>query len=145
VPHLIAILEDDPGRTAEMRRCVDLLGGTAECAFAESAPGMIALLDDVGPAVSLVSLDHDLRPLRDPEGPSRDAGTGMEVADWLAGREVYCPILVHTSDNLAASGMVRVMEEAGARAERIVPGGDLAWVEASWLPAVLRALPDGGG
>ncbi|MHC4248654.1 MAG: cyclic-phosphate processing receiver domain-containing protein [Planctomycetota bacterium] len=144
MPHLIAILEDDPGRTAEMRRCVDILGGTAECVFAESAPGMMAVLEDIGPAVSLVSLDHDLRPLSDADGKSRAAGTGMEVAEWLAECGAYCTILVHTSDNLAARGMVSAMELAGVKAERIVPWGDLEWVEASWLPAVLRALPDDG-
>jgi hypothetical protein len=94
--------------------------------------------------VSLISLDYDLRNLRGPDGKARHAGTGMDVADWLAGRRSTCPVIVHTSSGHAARAMVSRMEASGMRPERIAPRGGLDWVEASWLPAVLEVLfPDG--
>lgn len=143
--HVIAILEDDPGRVVEMRRCVALLGGSAECVFRDNAPDMIALLERRAAEtalVSLISLDHDLGPNREIEGESIDPGTGRDVADWLAGNGPTSPVLVHSSNGFAARGMVFVLEEAGRRTDRIVPYCDLDWVEASWLPAVLNMLPD---
>jgi hypothetical protein len=141
VPHLIAILEDDPRRVAEMRRCVALLGGSAECVFRASAPDMIALLEERASETALVSLDHHLVSVVDSEGRLVHPGTGSDVAEWIAARGPACPVLVHTSSSYGARDMLRLLEAAGLRAERITPHSGLGWVEASWLPAVIERLP----
>jgi len=142
VPHFIAILEDDPRRAAEMRRCVETLDGWAECAFRATATEMIALLEERASETALVSLDHDLGPNREIGGEVIDPGTGRDVADWLARNGPVRPVIVHSSNGFAARGMVFVLDDAGYRTERIVPWGDLGWVEASWLPVVTEMLPD---
>ena len=106
---------------------------------------MIALLAERASETTLVSLDHDLKALRDADGKWRDAGTGRDVADWLARNGPACPVIVHSSNGFAARCMVLVLDDAGYRTERIVPWGDLDWVEASWLPAVIEMLPAGSG
>ncbi len=138
---LIAILEDDPRRVTEMRRCVEILGGIVECAIRASAPDMIALLKERASETALISLDHHLVSVVDPEGRLVHAGTGSDVAEWLARGGPVCPVLVHTSSSYGARDMLRLLEGAGLRAERITPHSGLGWVEASWLPAVIERLP----
>lgn len=140
--HLVAILEDDPRRAAEMRRCVETLGGWAECAFRATAPEMIEFLEEHASETALVSLDHDLGPNREIGDEVIDPGTGRDVADWLTNHGPAGPVIVHSSNGFAARGMVLVLEDAGYRTERIVPWGDLDWVEASWFPTVIEMLPD---
>ena len=75
------------------------------------------------------------------DGKARNAGTGMDVADWLAGQGSDFPVIVHTSSNHAARAMMSQMETAFVQAERIIPWGQYDWVEGTWLPAVLKLLP----
>jgi len=143
VPHLIAILEDDPRRGAEMRRCIESLGGWAECAFRASAPEMIALLEERASETALVSLDHDLGPNREIGDEVVDPGTGRDVADWLARNGPVRPVIVHSSNGFAARDMLRRLEGGGRGVERVMPHSGLGWVEASWLSTVIEMLPAG--
>lgn len=126
---LIAILEDDDGRREAMLGCLD--GGHEVVVFPRAA-AMIAFLETRLGECAVVSLDHDL--LGD------DPGTGMDVATFLAARAPGCPVIVHTSNYLAAPGMIYVLENAGWHAERVVPFSDLEWVAKSWGPTVLAFL-----
>ena len=124
-----------------MRRCVESLGGWAECVFRATAPEMIALLEERASDTVLVSLDHHLVAGTDSQGRTVGPGTGSDVAEWLAGHAPACPVLVHTSGGFGARDMLRRLESGGRTAERIIPHSGLDWVEASWLPAIIEMLP----
>jgi len=87
-----------------------------------------------------ISLDHDLELKPGPEGRCIDPGTGREVADFLAGREPVCPVIIHTTNSQAAAGMVMVLREARWKTRRVLPFDDLSWIEADWFPAIRRAI-----
>ena len=82
MPQLIAILEDDPPRVAEMRDALAESLPNSQAVFFEQASEMIRWLGDHLAEVVLVSLDHDL-PLRQVDGELIDFGTGRQVVNRL--------------------------------------------------------------
>lgn len=129
---VLAILEDDLPRREAMQA---LLPADVEVAWFDRARPMIEWLRERLQSCVLVSLDHDLV---SPSG--EDPGTGMDVAEFLATQSPCATVLVHTSNPLAAPGMMWLLEHAGWSVERIVPFSDLEWVERAWAPAVHRAV-----
>ena len=103
----VAVLEDDHARIAEMRACLAEVLPGFEPVFFDDAGRMIAWLDDHLGEVVLVSLDHDLPITRSADGGVVDCGDGRMVADYLATRTPTCPVIVHTSNHLAAPGVTR--------------------------------------
>ena len=104
--------------------------------FFEDAPTMLAWLGKHLGEIDLISLDHDLPIRRDVENRVIDCGTGRQVADWLAAVPPTCPVIVHTSNEPCAAGMMAVLDEAGWPCRRVYPCDDLAWVGDVWAGAV---------
>lgn len=133
---MIAVLEDDAGRTAEMRRVLAVKVPASDVWFAADAPAMIAWLRENLQIVALMSLDHDLLSLE----KDADPGSGRVVADYLAGHRPTCPVLIHSSNGFAADGMQFTLEAAGWSVRRVFPMRDIEWIDQEWIDAVLEAL-----
>ena len=141
MPSYIAILEDNSDRVGAMRRCVAEQMPAHELVTFDNADEMIVWLEDHLPQVVLISLDHDLPLVQLRDGARVDAGTGRIVADWIAERTPCCPVLVHTSNEYFAPGMMRVLRDAGWTHRRVYPHDDCAWVATAWIATVKRFLP----
>jgi hypothetical protein len=136
----IAILEDNKDRAAVMRdRLADRFRQYEVRVFDESAT-MIRFLGEYLADTVVISLDHDLEMIPGPDGHCTDPGTGREVADFLAGRKPACPVILHTTNSDAAAGMEMVLRDARWKTRRVVPFGDLEWIDTLWFPAVRRAI-----
>jgi hypothetical protein len=143
MPHYIAILEDEPNRLLEMQACLDELLPTHEHCFFDSAPEMIAWLQEYLADVALISLDCDLPVVQYRKGRKVDPGNGRIVADFLAGQPAVCPVIVHTSNTLLGPGMVRVLHDAGWPLQQVHPYDDYEWVRKAWVPQVIEYIKGG--
>src|SRR2546423_12419540 len=108
--------------------------------FFDDAGEMIRFLDEHLADTLVISLDHDLDLKPGADGRCIDPGTGREVADYLAAKEPVCPVIIHTTNAPAAAGMELVLHDAGWQTRRVVPFGDMEWIETHWFPAVRRAI-----
>ncbi|HEV8482576.1 MAG TPA: cyclic-phosphate processing receiver domain-containing protein [Blastocatellia bacterium] len=142
---LVAILEDDERRQEVMNRLLTEALPTAQLAFFDNAPDMIAWLTERLPEVDLLCLDHDLIYTPGRAGGRSDPGTGQDVVDFLMTRSALQPVVIHTSNWGAVAGMVSPLEQAGWRVCRVIPFGDLRWLETAWLPAIREMLAHRGG
>ena len=136
----IAILEDDSRRTCEMLACLNERFPSKPVFVFDNAPDMIGWLSEHLQELRLICLDHDLGPNRARSGETFDPGTGRDVADYLAGQQPICPVLIHTTNSLAAPGMVMTLEDAGWAHARVVPYDDFAWIQESWIEMVSELL-----
>jgi hypothetical protein len=136
----IAILDDEPERIREMLGCLNGCISDCEIISFDNAPDMIAWFAEHLQDVQLICLDHDLGPNRQRGGEVFDPGTGRDVADYLATRTPVCPVLVHTTNSLAAPGMAMVLDDSGWKNARVVPYNDLLWISEAWIFEVREAL-----
>lgn len=136
----IVILDDEPERIEEMIRCLFPKMPSYPVVTFDNAPEMIDWLVEHLRELALICLDHDLGPNRVRNGEVVAPGTGRDVADYLATQTPVCPVLVHTTNNLAAPGMAMVLDDAGWLHARVVPFDDLEWIRTAWIPAVTEAL-----
>jgi hypothetical protein len=141
VPAYIAILEDDSHRLAAMREYVGRHLPAYELATFDNADEMIVWLEDQLAEVALISLDHDLPLMQTRDGVCVDAGDGRMVADWLAARTPCCPVIVHTSNEHFAPGMMRVLRDGGWTNRRIYAHTDCAWIATAWAEELAKHLP----
>lgn len=139
----VAILEDCPGRLAEMRPCLAELLPQYEHVYFDNAAEMIAWLGEHLCETVLISLDHDLPLRQERDGRPVDAGTGREVADFLAGLPPTCPVVVHSSNEYFAPGMMRVLREAGWPLRRVYPCDEHAWVRRAWAEEIVQMVGSG--
>lgn len=139
-PSTIVILDDEPNRIRTMTEC--LSSGLPGCRIItfDNAPDMIDWLRKHLEDASLICLDHDLGPNRSCNGNVFDPGTGRDVADYLASRKPVCSVLIHTTNSLAAPGMVMVLDDSGWPNSRVAPYNDLEWVSADWIGEAREAL-----
>jgi hypothetical protein len=127
---VILVLDDDPGRHrafqqgligANVRHCVT----AAEC--------IAQLQDPAQPVPSTVFLDHDL----DQHGlPASIAGTGMDVAAFLAGRS-RCRrshVVVHSINPAKGPAMALVLRRSGCGVEYV----PWAWMDDAVLARAVR-------
>ena len=142
VPAYIAILEDDDRRLGAMCACVEARWAAYAAVAFDNAGEMIAWLGDHLAEVALISLDHDL-PLAQTrgDGAAVEAGDGRMVADWLAARPPACPVIVHTSNEQFAPGMMRVLRDGGWTHCRVYPHEDCAWIATAWAEEIRKRLP----
>jgi CheY-like chemotaxis protein len=136
----IVILEDNAERQALMQeRLQDRLPQYRPHFFATAAE-CIGFLQRRLPDTVAIALDHDLDMI--PIGSQRmlDAGTGRDVADYLATQTPICPVVVHTTNLPAADGMSAVLQESGWQVERVAPYGDLEWISELWFPSLREAM-----
>jgi hypothetical protein len=140
----IAILEDDENRLAAMKEALRAELPEYDAVFFDSAPDMIAWLRGHATQAAVISLDHDLGPNRERDGVSFDPGTGRDVADLLATLSPHCPVILATTNTFGRIGMETALQDAGWRATKVVPFGDLLWIERDWLPALRMLLSPSG-
>jgi hypothetical protein len=136
----IVILEDDPYRTQEMiHRLLELYPGVEVVIF-DNAPDMIDWLKEHLEQAKIICLDHDLGPNRSRHGELFDPGTGRDVADYLSTKKPVCPILIHTTNNIAAPGMLMALDESGWLHSRVIPYCDLEWIKETWIIDVIKII-----
>jgi CheY-like chemotaxis protein len=136
----IVILEDDPARTTEMTAVLQELLPAASTVFFEDAGVMHTWLAEHLGEVNLISLDHDLPIRRDEDNRLIDCGTGRQVADWLAARKPVCPVIVHSSNELCAAGMMFALRDGSWRCRRVYPRDDVEWIGREWAEMVRECL-----
>jgi hypothetical protein len=134
VPDVLAILEDDPRRVAAMRACAADVLPNIDIVIFEDASAMIDWLGQNLADVVFISLDHDL---------PMDRGMGRQVADHLAALAPTCPVIVHSSNELGASGMYFELKRAGWPCKRVYPRDDVAWVGTAWKDELERFVKAG--
>jgi CheY-like chemotaxis protein len=136
----IVILEDNSDRQTVMRACLADRFYQYDAHFFDNSAEMISFLDKHLSETLVISLDHDLELKAGPDGRCLDPGTGREVADFLAQREPTCPVILHTTNALAAVGMKTVLRDAHWKTRRVVPFDDMRWIETAWFAAIRRAI-----
>lgn len=108
--------------------------------YFDNAPDTIDWFQSNLSTAGLISLDHDLGANRVRNGAEFDPGTGRDVADWLASQQPVCPIIIHSTNDLAVPGMRGVLEESGWNCRCVTPYGDLDWIGEVWQDAVIELL-----
>jgi DNA-binding NarL/FixJ family response regulator len=136
----IVLLDDDPNRIREMKRCLSAKSPSSDVITFDNAPDLIAWVKLHSANVELFCLDHDLGPNRPRRDEIFDPGTGRDVANFLATLKPTCPVLVHTTNHLAAPGMAMVLEDAGWTHESIAPYNDLQWIRSEWISIVTKLI-----
>ena len=131
----ILILEDNDWRICHFKTAVASLGPEFRLQLWCDAPSMMEECLPLLPECCLISLDHDLSPM---PGATRDPGTGLEVAEWLAKQEPVCPVIIHTSHTERRWSMHNEFRFGKWTAEIVLPMGE-HWISDSWLPRA-RAL-----
>jgi CheY-like chemotaxis protein len=136
----IAILEDNADRRAVMQRCIADRFYTFDVHVFDESPEMIRFLDEHLPETLAISLDNDLELKPGPNGRMIDPGSGLEVAEYLAGKGMVCPVIIHTTNSRAAEAMRDKLHAANWRTQRVIPFDDLKWIESDWFFTLRRAI-----
>ena len=137
---IIAVLEDDSDRLAAIQaRLCESFPQYKHVPF-DNAPDMIDWLRAHLPKVAAISLDHDLGPNRQRGGEVFDPGTGRDVADFLATCPPRCPMIIATTNSFARPGMELVLHNAGWQTFKVLPSGDLEWIDKGWTAALRTIL-----
>ena len=138
--NMIAILDDEHDRIAAMMPLLQRLFPGRTLKTFDNAPDMIVWLRDHLVECILLCLDHDLGPNRTRSGSVFDPGSGRDVADFIATSPPVCPVIIHTTNSMAAPGMEMVLSDAGWSCSRVVPYGHIDWIGESWIEEVQRLL-----
>ncbi|NQT13686.1 MAG: hypothetical protein HQ582_13115 [Planctomycetes bacterium] len=136
----IAILDDEPDRIDAMAPLLRRHFPNQEVKTFDNAPDMIEWLREHLDRCVLLCLDHDLGPNRTRDGATFDPGIGRDVVDYLATRDPVCPVIIHTTNALAAPGMEAALGDAGWACARVVPYGDTEWIAEWWIEEVRNTL-----
>jgi hypothetical protein len=123
-----------------MRSCLQQLFPSYEVNVFDGASEMIRWLKSHLRETILICLDHDLGANRIIDGNLQDPGTGRDVADYLSEENPCCSVLIHSSNAMAAPGMMMVLEDAGCTCSRLSPYNDLEWVQEAWIPELKNYL-----
>ncbi len=138
------ILEDNRDRRVAM------IGRLAErfpflsVVFFDTSGKMIDYMNgDSWEGVVLISLDHDLEIIAGQNGEWIDPGDGLDIARWLSERpKPHCPVIVHTTNTGASGKMMRLLEKSHWVSHRVIPHGDLEWIDTDWFRVVRNAIVD---
>lgn len=141
--HFLAILEDDADRQAAMADCLEDRFPQYPIRFFATAAEMIWFLRRHLPEVLAIGLDHDLELVPVVRESVLDSGTGRDVAEYLASETPACPVVIHTTNGPAGTGMEMVLQDAGWTTSRVVPYGDLDWVTETWFRTMRDAIVGG--
>jgi hypothetical protein len=136
----IVILEDNADRQAVMQACLADRFYTFDAHFFDNAPDATRFLADHLAETLVISLDNELELKPGPDGRWIDPGEGRQVAEFLAGREPVCPVIIATTNSTAAVAMEDVLRGAGWKTRRVVPFDDTRWIETDWFSALRRAV-----
>lgn len=137
----ILLLEDNAERRTAMLEhmadCLPMFGVT----FFETSESMInALKSAKWDEIALISLDNDLDPIQI-NGRATDAGDGLAVACFLVelksmhvtSQVTMPPLMIHTTNELAALQMQHLFSVAKWRSERVTPYDGESWIGEVWI------------
>lgn len=136
----IVVLEDNSERRSAM--IDDLLDRFAQYDIILFATA-VEMLDHLQryPGRQLaICLDHDLDLIPIQGKRLIDPGTGRDVADYLSTQTPSCPVIIHSSNAIAVSGMTEVLEESGWNVLRVIPDADTQWIHREWFATVRDAV-----
>ncbi len=136
----IVIVENDHRRIDAMKSEIAGAYSNVEVHFFTNAPAAIAWLEKNWCAVDLVSLDFDLGTDEELANPEFLVGTGGDVAEWLARREQFCPVILHTDSFFTRPTMQRALDAGNWKHQFVTPGNGTGWVASLWLPMVQQHL-----
>jgi hypothetical protein len=128
------MLEDDLDRIGRFTSVVVAHRPSISLVISRTAPSFISRHTELNVIPELICLDHDLMPdsTDDP-----DPGDGRDVASYLWTHFPTSPVLIHSTNSVAADSMKFSLIDHGWFAERILPIGD-DWIEAFWFPTALE-------
>lgn len=109
----IVILEDNLDRQAVMHACLADRFYTFDAHFFDDSSEMIRFLEANLADTIVIALDNDLELKPGPDGRSFDPGSGCLVAEYLASQSPACPVVIHTTNTVAAATMQEVLGDAG--------------------------------
>lgn len=128
------MLEDDRDR---IERFACVLGSVAiQLTYFRTAHDFIRAYEWLTIVPKLISLDHDLFVDHDNDP---DPGDGRDVAKFLALHKPISPILIHSTNAIAADSMLFTLQDAGWTVDRIAPIGD-DWIESYWFPTAMNMI-----
>lgn len=131
IPWLL-ILEDTRNRIDRMTRALNETWGQNTWELTSDASVAISRLENLYPAIEVISLDHDLFSA---DG-SEDLGVGMDVVLWLERQAPTARVIIHSANGPAASEMFNRLARAGFVVRRVFPMADDRWIEEDWLAEV---------
>jgi hypothetical protein len=138
-PGTISILEDSEARIAAMRSCLsELIPASSPIFITDNAHTMLVWLREHLQESALISLDHD--PPLSSDQYSTDHGDGRMVADYLATLAPTCPVIVHSSNDICASGMFYALQSAGWPVSRVIPYDGESWIRQSWAEQIQKNI-----
>lgn len=139
---IVCILEDDERRRDAMALALASAEVNARLATFAIASEITEFIKSNRNEIALLSLDHDLVAIQDANGSSVDPGTGRDVVTSLLLDSPFAPVIIHSSNFMAAIGMEACLQEAGWNVRRIAPYGDLLWVTEMWILSVKEMLAE---
>ncbi len=105
-----------------------------------------ALQAAVWDEIALISLDNDLDPVLH-DGKSVDAGDGVAVTRYLVGQNSPAgklttspPLIIHSTNEIAAIQMQQMFSDASWRIERVVPYDGESWIGEVWIQTARAAI-----
>ena len=144
----ILILEDNADRRTAMLEhiadCLPMFG----VSFFETSESMInALKSAKWDEIALISLDNDLDPIQI-NGRATDAGDGLAVARFLVelksmlvtSQVTIPPLIIHTTNELAALQMQHMFTVARWRFERVTPYDGESWIGEVWIQKIRATI-----
>lgn len=131
---MLIMLEDDLDRIARFTTL--LAAKQIGFQYARTAQEFIRLFQKQTDPPMLIGLDHDL--FADNDGDP-DPGDGRDVAAFLATQLPVSPVLIHSTNAVAADSMLYTLADAGWIVDRIAPIGH-DWIETYWLPTAMEMI-----
>ncbi len=131
---MLIMLEDDQERIARFKLVLATTGLTLTCS--RTAQDFIRQYQAQTEVPKLIALDHDL--FTDNENDP-DPGDGRDVAAFLATQSPMAPILIHSTNAVAADSMLFMLADAGWNVDRIAPIGS-DWIETYWFPIAMKMM-----
>ncbi len=138
---LLFMLEDDYDRIQRFNAVIAKHHPDATILNSRTAPNFIAAYKLLQTLPDLICLDHDLF-TDSPNDP--DPGDGRDVSRFLVTQPSVCPVLIHSTNGVAADSMLYSMRDAGWTVRRMSPIGE-AWIEEDWYPVATEVIAQGNG
>jgi hypothetical protein len=135
-PPLVVMLEDDRDRLTRFTAMLSKHPSGIRLLYWRNAYDFISNYAKLPSTPGLIALDHDLF-VDNPNDP--DPGDGRDVSAFLASQKPTSPILIHSSNSVAADSMLFALRDSGWNAERISPIGD-DWIEADRFPTAVEMM-----
>ncbi len=133
---IIVVLEDNSDRIAAMKLRLEDRLSMYDAHFSDDPGEIVDVLTRRKGDVLAVSLDHDLFERAD----GSTEITGMDVAEFLSRTEPDFPVLIHSSNQIDADRMQRLLTKNRWPVTRVTPFNDTSWIGDDWYPALRRAI-----